>query len=58
LLKTAEATIDSRLLVSTTDLSYRKALVLTQDSLSQGIDGDDFISKCIAYNAKWWGDCQ
>ncbi|OTA02963.1 Nse4 nuclear protein [Trichoderma parareesei] len=47
--QTTEATIDSRLLVSTTDLSYRKALRLTQGSLSQGIDVDDFISKCIAY---------
>jgi hypothetical protein len=47
--QTTEATIDSRLLVSTTDLSYRKTLRLTQGSLSQGIDGDDFISKCIAY---------
>ncbi|KAM0513012.1 hypothetical protein ACHAPE_008217 [Trichoderma viride] len=47
--QTTEATIDSRLLVSTTDLSYRKTLRLTQRSLSQGIDGDDFISKCIAY---------
>ncbi|KAL7898359.1 Nse4 C-terminal domain-containing protein [Trichoderma sp. SZMC 28014] len=47
--QTTEATIDSRLLVSTTDLSYRKTLRLTQGSLSQGIDGDDFISKCVAY---------
>ncbi|KAL7931099.1 Nse4 C-terminal domain-containing protein [Trichoderma chlorosporum] len=47
--QTTEATIDSRLLVSTTDLSYRKTLRLTQGSLSQGIDVDDFLSKCIAY---------
>ncbi|KAL7947167.1 Nse4 C-terminal domain-containing protein [Trichoderma barbatum] len=47
--QTTEATIDSRLLVSTTDLSYRKTLRLTQGSLSQGIDVDDFISKCITY---------
>lgn len=47
--QTTEATIDSRLLVSTTDLSYRKTLRLTQGSLSQGIDADDFISKCITY---------
>ncbi|KAK5990989.1 Non-structural maintenance of chromosome element 4-like protein [Cladobotryum mycophilum] len=39
--QTTEATIDSRLLVSTTDLSYRKTLRLTQGSLSQGIDVDD-----------------
>ncbi|KAL7923370.1 Nse4 C-terminal domain-containing protein [Trichoderma austrokoningii] len=47
--QTTEATIDSRLLVSTTDLSYRKTLRLTQGSLSQGIDVEDFLSKCIAY---------
>ncbi|PNY26523.1 Non-structural maintenance of chromosome element 4 [Tolypocladium capitatum] len=47
--QTTEATIDSRLLVSTTDLSYRKTLRLTQGSLSQGIDVDEFVSKCIAY---------
>ncbi|KAH0524726.1 hypothetical protein TsFJ059_007191 [Trichoderma semiorbis] len=47
--QTTEATIDSRLLVSTTDLSYRKTLRLTQGSLSQGLDVDDFISKCITY---------
>lgn len=47
--QTAEATIDSRLLVSTTDLSYRKTLRLTQGTLSQGIDVDEFVSKCITY---------
>lgn len=47
--QTTEATIDSRLLVSTTDLSYRKALRLMQGSLSQGIDTDEFVSKCITY---------
>ncbi|RFU80869.1 nuclear qri2 nse4 [Trichoderma arundinaceum] len=53
--QTTEATIDSRLLVSTTDLSYRKTLRLTQGSLSQGIDVDDFISKCIEYMRKGGG---
>lgn len=47
--QTTEATIDSRLLVSTTDLSYRRALRLTQGTLSQGLDVDEFISKCIGY---------
>ncbi|KAI8722280.1 Non-structural maintenance of chromosomes element 4 [Fusarium sp. LHS14.1] len=47
--QTTEATIDSRLLVSTTDLSYRKTLRLTQGSLSQGLDVDEFVSKCITY---------
>lgn len=44
-----EAATDSRLLVSTTDLSYRKTLRLTQGSLSQGLDVDEFVSKCITY---------
>lgn len=44
-----EAASDSRLLVSTTDLSYRKTLRLTQGSLSQGVDVDEFVSKCITY---------
>lgn len=47
--QTTEATIDSRLLVSTTDLSYRKTLRLAQGSLSQGIDVDEFVSKCITF---------
>ncbi|ATY61112.1 nuclear protein Qri2/Nse4, putative [Cordyceps militaris CM01] len=47
--QTTEATIDSRLLVSTTDLSYRKTLRLTQGSLSQGVDVDEFVSKCITF---------
>lgn len=42
-----EGTIDPRLIVSRTDLSCRKALRHTQVSLSQGIDEDDFIPKCI-----------
>ena len=44
-----EAASDSRLLVSTTDLSYRKTLRLTQGSLAQGVDVDEFVSKCITY---------
>jgi hypothetical protein len=47
--QTTEATIDSRLLVSTTDLSYRKTLRLTQGSLANGVDVDEFVSKCITY---------
>lgn len=44
-----EAASDSRLLVNTTDLSYRKTLRLTHGSLAQGIDVDEFVSKCITY---------
>lgn len=45
----SEAASDSRLLVSTTDLSYRKTLRLTHGSLAQGLDVDEFVSKCITY---------
>ncbi|KAG6032510.1 hypothetical protein E4U41_007213 [Claviceps citrina] len=47
--QTTEATIDSRLLVGTTDLSFRKALRLVQGSVSQGLDVDEFVSKAITY---------
>ena len=47
--QTNEATKDSRLLVTTTDLSYRKVARLTQGNLSNGIDVDEFVSKCITY---------
>lgn len=50
-----EAASDSRLLVSTTDLSYRKTLRLTQGSLSQGVDVDEFVSKCITYMRRGGG---
>ncbi|KAI6778109.1 uncharacterized protein J7T54_001529 [Emericellopsis cladophorae] len=44
-----EAASDSRLLVSTTDLSYRRTLRLAQGSSAQGLDVDEFVSKCIIY---------
>lgn len=47
--QTTEATIDSRLLVSAADLSYRKTQRLTHGSLTQGIDPEEFVSKCITY---------
>ncbi|KAG6140906.1 hypothetical protein E4U12_005614 [Claviceps purpurea] len=47
--QTTEAAIDSRLLVSTTDLSYRKALRLAHGKYSEGIDVDEFVSKAITY---------
>lgn len=45
----SQATIDSRILVSTTEISYRKTLRFTQGSLSQGIDVDELVSKCAAF---------
>lgn len=47
--QTADATIDSRLLVTTADLSYKRTLALISGDTSQGVDVDDFISKCKAY---------
>jgi hypothetical protein len=45
--QTADATIDSRLLVTTADLSYRKTVQLTLGDSVQGVDVDEFITKCI-----------
>ncbi|KAI0837958.1 hypothetical protein F5Y06DRAFT_269468, partial [Hypoxylon sp. FL0890] len=44
-----EAAIDSKLLVSTADASYRKTVRLTSGNIAQGIDVDEFVSKCITY---------
>uniref|UniRef100_A0A8H7NKE7 Non-structural maintenance of chromosomes element 4 n=1 Tax=Bionectria ochroleuca TaxID=29856 RepID=A0A8H7NKE7_BIOOC len=44
-----EAASDSRLLVSTTDLSYQRTLRLTHGTLAQGMNVDDFVSRCIVY---------
>lgn len=46
--QTADATIDSRLLVTTADLSYRKTVQLTLGDSAQGVDVDEFVSKCIS----------
>lgn len=47
--QTSDATIDSRLLVNTADLSYKRTLALISGDTSQGIDLDDFLSKCKQY---------
>ncbi|KAI1099310.1 hypothetical protein F4804DRAFT_87363 [Jackrogersella minutella] len=47
--QTTEAAIDSKLLVSTADASYRKTLRLTSGNIAQGVDVDEFVSKCITY---------
>ncbi|KAI0597263.1 Nse4 C-terminal-domain-containing protein [Biscogniauxia sp. FL1348] len=47
--QTTEATIDSRLLVNTADASYRKTVRLTSGNIAQGVDVDEFVSKCITY---------
>ncbi|WQF83283.1 Putative nse4/EID Nse3/MAGE-binding protein [Colletotrichum destructivum] len=47
--QTTEATIDSRLLVSAVDMSYRKTVRLMQGSATEGVDVDEFVSKCCTY---------
>jgi translation initiation factor 1 (eIF-1/SUI1) len=53
--QTNEATIDSRLLVTTIDLTYRKTMRLVQGANSQGLDPDEFVSKCITYMRRGGG---
>jgi non-structural maintenance of chromosomes element 4 len=47
--QTADATIDSRLLVTTADLSYKKTVQITLGESVQGVDVDEFVSKCISF---------
>lgn len=47
--QTSDATIDSRLLVTTADLSYKKTIALISGDTTQGVDVDEFISKCISF---------
>lgn len=47
--QTSDATIDSRLLVATADLSYRKVNNLTLGDSTVGVDVDDFITRCIRF---------
>ncbi|KAL3471012.1 Nse4 C-terminal-domain-containing protein [Aspergillus californicus] len=47
--QTSDATIDSRLLVNAADLSYKKTAALVLGDSSQGIDVDEFVSKCISF---------
>ncbi|RDW62215.1 hypothetical protein BP6252_11648 [Coleophoma cylindrospora] len=47
--QTADATIDSRILVNAAEMSYRRTLALTTGDASIGVDVDEFLSKCITY---------
>ncbi|KAI9779946.1 MAG: nuclear protein [Geoglossum umbratile] len=47
--QTSDATLDSRLLVTTADLSYKKTVQLTLGDTAQGVDVDEFVSKCISF---------
>ena len=50
--QTADATIDSRLLVTAADLSYKKIQTLTLGDSSVGVDVDDFVIRCISFMQK------
>ncbi|CAG8899745.1 unnamed protein product [Penicillium egyptiacum] len=47
--QTADATLDSRILVNTADLTHKKATQLALGDTSAGIDVDEFVSKCISF---------
>ncbi|KAL2260810.1 hypothetical protein VTK26DRAFT_5070 [Humicola hyalothermophila] len=47
--QTAEAAIDARGLVIAADLSARRVQRLTSGNVGDGIDVDEFVSKCITY---------
>lgn len=47
--QTADATTDSRLMVSLSDITHKKASRLIAGDGAVGIDVDEFVSKCIAY---------
>ncbi|KAB8241798.1 putative nuclear protein Qri2/Nse4 [Aspergillus flavus] len=56
--QTSDATIDSRLLVSAADLSYKKTAHLVLGDASAGIDVDEFVSKCISFMCRAPEDSQ
>jgi hypothetical protein len=47
--QTSDATLDSRLLVSTADLSAKRTTQLNLGDSTTGIDIDDFVGKCITF---------
>ncbi len=47
--QTSDATLDSRLLVSTADLSAKRTTLLNLGDSTTGIDVDDFVGKCITF---------
>lgn len=47
--QTSDATLDSRLLVTVGDLTHKKTQQVVLGDGAQGIDVDDFVSKCISF---------
>ncbi|MCJ1405088.1 nuclear protein [Xylographa trunciseda] len=50
--QTSDATLDSRLLVSTADITARRSVQLKHGGSSIGVDVDDFVAKCVSYMRK------
>lgn len=53
--QTSDATLDSRLMVTTGELSARRARQTKIGGASQGIDVDEFVGKCLSYMRKGAG---
>jgi hypothetical protein len=47
--QTSDATIDSRLLATAADYSYKKTVALISGDTAQGVDVDEFISRCLSF---------
>jgi len=54
--QTADATIDSRLLTTVADYSYKKTVALISGDTAQGVDIDEFISKCLSFMRQGAGE--
>ncbi|MCJ1393366.1 nuclear protein [Xylographa bjoerkii] len=50
--QTSDATLDSRLLVSTADITARRSVQLKHGGSSVGVDVDDFVARCVSYMRK------
>jgi len=53
--QTSDATLDSRLMVTTGELSARRARQTKIGGASQGIDVDEFVGKCLSFMRKGAG---
>ncbi|KAI9854067.1 MAG: nuclear protein [Vezdaea acicularis] len=47
--QTSDATLDSRLLLTTADLSYKRTAAMTLGDVDAGVDVDEFVSKCLTF---------
>lgn len=50
--QTSDATIDSSLLVTAADITYKRTVAIISGEAGQGIDLDDFINKCKDFMRK------